>query len=95
MKSKRALVGTVIASEYRRKILRALEKSSVTPSQIADITKLNRVHVSRFLRELRDDGMVTCETPDLRKGKLYSLSDLGKSVLGSVAELEKSSKESF
>lgn len=92
MKTERALVGTVIASKYRKRILRSLEKSSMTPSQISDITKLNRVHVSRFLKELREAGMVVCETPYLRKGKLYSLSDLGESILRSVAEIEKSSR---
>jgi len=90
VRSQEDLIGKVVASEYRKKILLALEKVSLTPSQIADATRLNRTHVSRFLKEMRSDGLVNCRACHLKKGKLHSITKLGKSVLKSVNELEKS-----
>jgi len=85
-------VGFVIASEYRKRILRALEKSTMTPSQIAEVTELNRPHVSRFLRELKEAGLVRCDAPDLRKGRLYSITEQGLAVLRRVGSLEARAK---
>ena len=85
-------VGKVIASVYRKKLLMALAESTMTPSQIADTTELNRTHVSRYLRELGDYGLVKCAAPTLRKGKLYSITELGLATLKRVSDLESKAK---
>ena len=87
-KPQEIFVGKVVASKYRLRILSTLERRLLTPSQISDITKINRSHVSRFLKELETDGLVECRTSGLRKGKLYSITNLGDSILRKVRELD-------
>lgn len=60
------------------------------PSQLSDVTNLNRTHVSRFLKELLNDGLVRCDTRELRKGKLYSITELGVKILKELNKVEKS-----
>ena len=72
--------GFVVGSEYRKSVLIAIESGARTPKQIATATRLHLSHVSTTLNELANEKVVVCLTPELRKGKLFQLTDLGREI---------------
>jgi DNA-binding MarR family transcriptional regulator len=78
--------GYVLASEYRKVILRALAEKPKTPKQIADETKYNLSHVSRSIRQLEKRSLIKCLTPKRRKGKLYGLTDNGFRIFNQLSK---------
>lgn len=74
------LYGFVKASKYRTKIVDALAASHKIPSQIALETKLFKTHVSTVLKDLVNEKIVVCLTPNLRRGKIYGLTPEGKKI---------------
>ena len=82
--------GLIVASDYRRKVVNAIESGAKTPKQIAGLTGLHLSHVSATLSELTNEKVVVCLTPELRKGKLFQLTEVGREVakrLGTVPNL--------
>lgn len=75
-----AKYGYVNASNYRKKIVLSLAKGPMTPKQISTDTKLYLSHVSRILNELSKKKVVECLTPDLKRGKMFSLTNYGKEI---------------
>jgi len=69
------------SSEYRLKIIKAIGKDTVTPSEIANKIGIRLNHVSMFLKELKDNNLVKCLNEDTRKGRLYELTELGKNAI--------------
>ena len=67
----------VIASEYRKKIVKALDSGPKTPKQVSLEAGLHITHTSSTLNELVVRQIVVSLTPNLRKGKLYQLTELG------------------
>ena len=49
-------------------------------------------HVSRVLKELTERNVVICLTPNVLKGKVFSLTDEGKSVAKIIVEDRKDMK---
>ena len=92
MVNEKILLGKLMASSYRKKILQALAEATMIPSKLSDVTHLNRTHVSRFLKELQNDGLVRCDTQELRKGKLYSITELGQTILKKLNEAKSSNE---
>jgi len=84
MVAKKVLVGKILASRYRRELLESLGKGAATPTMLEKRTNVKISHISEILRELADLGLVNSATPELRKGKLYEITSLGKSVLKEV-----------
>lgn len=74
-------VGIVNASSYRLAVLEELMKGNTTPSDLESFTRIKISHISRALKELSDAGLVKCLTPELRKNKIYSITDKGKKVI--------------
>ena len=75
------LLGFVLASDYRKKVMLSLQERPSTPSIISENTALYPSHVSLTLSELVEKKLVVCLTPKLRKGRLYELTKDGQSVL--------------
>ncbi|WP_330633077.1 winged helix-turn-helix domain-containing protein [Halocatena halophila] len=74
-------VSFVLASTYRVDVLRRLADGSTTPSQLASESDLSISHVSRALRELRDESLVELLVPeDRKKGRIYGITDNGETV---------------
>ena len=69
------------SSEYRLKIIKAIEKNTVTPSEIAEKIGIRLNHVSTFLKELKENKLVKCLNEDTRKGRLYELTELGQNAI--------------
>ena len=71
-------LGIVLASKTRRGILRVLLEHEKTPKEIATETGFYFSHVSATLSEMQKHGLIICLTPSLRRGRLYSLTDIGR-----------------
>ena len=72
------------SSKYRLKITKAINNDTLTPSEIADKTKIRLNHVSMFLKELKENKLVECLNEETRKGRLYELTELGKNALKKI-----------
>ena len=71
-------IGFIKASGYRLKILNILhEDERVTPTEIASKLEANLPQVSRTLSELEREALITCSTPNRRKGKIYRITSRG------------------
>ncbi|MBV0925907.1 winged helix-turn-helix domain-containing protein [Halomicroarcula limicola] len=78
-------VSFVISSRYRVETLRRLSEGPATPSLITDETGQSIAHVSRALRELREDGLITLlVSEDRRKGRVYGMTDTGEAVWDTI-----------
>lgn len=78
------LVGYIKASNYRLNILTLLSKGNKIPIEIKNELKLYITHISTILKELGDKGLVKCLTPNLKKGKIYTITTLGKEILNQI-----------
>lgn len=81
-------VSFVIASSYRMKILEWL-KTPKEPSILSKEIGINKTHISRGLKELEEKKIVKCLSPNAKKGRLYIISDYGKSVLEEALKIKK------
>lgn len=75
------VVGYVISSTYRVKVLQRLIDSPAPPSTIADDTDCAISHISRALQDLRERGLVNLLVPESRKkGRIYGITDEGRAI---------------
>jgi len=81
MVNKWELAGKVRSSSYRLRILSKLLDSNKTPTQLSKELNIKMSHISRALTELVKMGLIESLTPELRKGKMYTISKLGKEIL--------------
>ncbi|WP_367270523.1 transcriptional regulator [uncultured Methanobrevibacter sp.] len=75
------LVKYVKKSSYRLKVLKTLGNDAKMPKEIANDSGILPNHISNVLRQLKDKEIVECINPEVRKGRLYRLSDNGLDVL--------------
>lgn len=61
--------------------MKALEDNVKIPSVIARDSGIKTNHISKVLSELRAHGLVECINPEVRKGRLYRLTDIGEEVV--------------
>lgn len=73
-------LGFVKASRYRENIVRSLAESVKTPKALSDELGIHQNNVSKTLKELTGCGLVECINPEIRKGKLFRLTDAGVEV---------------
>ena len=81
-------IAYVLASEHRKNIILYLDDEMHTPKQIGDAINVRTNHISNLLAQLRKKELVYCATPNIRKGKLYSITDDGKEVLKYIKKQE-------
>ena len=74
------LVSFVLRGKFRKKILIEL-KTPKTPTQLSKKLAIHRSNISRGILELEKKGMLICLTPNEEMGRLYQISEIGKSVL--------------
>lgn len=77
----KATVEYIKKSEYRRKVLKTLANDTKIPSQIAKDTGIVQNHISNTLRQLKEHDLVECINPEVRKGRLYRLTDEGEEII--------------
>ena len=68
-------------SKYRSKVMKALEDDVKIPSQIAKDSEIRQNHISKVLSELKAHELVECINPEVRKGRLYRLTDKGNELV--------------
>ncbi|MEE1129093.1 MAG: transcriptional regulator [Methanobrevibacter sp.] len=68
-------------SSYRVKVLKSLKDDVKMPTQIAEDSGILPNHISNVLRQLKEKEIVECINPEVRKGRLYRLSDEGLDML--------------
>ena len=71
-------------SKYRSRTLKAIGEGIKMPKEIANDSGILQNHISNVLRQLKDKNLVECLNPNVRKGRLYRLSDEGLDILDKI-----------
>ncbi len=74
------LLAYVKASEHRTNIIKFLDYGLKTPKEIGVELNIRTNHTSNLLADLRKKGLVFCATPNVHKGRLYKLTDVGYKI---------------
>ena len=76
-----AEISYVQISTYRIKAMKALEDDVKIHSVIAKDSGIRINHISKVLLELKAHELVECINSEVRKGRLYRLTDKGNELL--------------
>ena len=68
-------------SQYRMKVMKSLESDVKIPTVIAKDSEIRPNHISKVLAELKSHELVECINPEVRKGRLYRLTDKGDEIV--------------
>ena len=74
-------VAFIKSSKNRYKVLKSLEKGIKIPSEISKETEIRLNHVSALLTDLKEHDFVICLNEDYKKGRMYTLTETGKTVI--------------
>ena len=74
-------ISYVEISKYRSKVMKSLEGDVKIPTVIAKDSGIRTNHISKVLSELKSHELVECINPEVRKGRLYRLTDKGDEVV--------------
>ncbi len=74
-------ISYVQISKYRTKVVKALDGEVKIPTQIARDSDIRPNHISKVLSELKSHELVECINPEVRKGRLYRLTDKGDEIV--------------
>ena len=66
--------------QYRLKVMKTLDGNVKIPSEIANDAGIFQNHISNTLRQLKEHKLIECINPEVRKGRLYRLTDKGEKV---------------
>lgn len=78
------VMGYVISSTYRVKVLKSLAKGDMIPTEIANDSGIRTNHISKVLAELKAKGIVVCTNEDDKKNRNYHLTDLGNDIVKNI-----------
>lgn len=67
-------------SSYRIKVVKAIGNDVKIPTMIAKDSGIRTNHISKVLGELKDRGIVECLNEEMRKGRLYRLTEKGLKI---------------
>lgn len=74
-------VGYIQVSTYWTKVMKSLDGEVKIPSKIAKDTDILQNHMSATLKQLKEHELVECINPEVRKGRLYRLTETGEKVV--------------
>ena len=74
-------ISYVKISQYRTKVMKSLDGDVLIPTQIARNSDIRPNHISKVLAELKAHELVECINPEVRKGRLYRLTEHGEDVV--------------
>jgi len=81
-----AVEARVRGSKHRTEIMTRLGSSDKAPKDLANEIGLDMSNLGKYLHGLVSDGLVVLKTPsDVRKGKLYGLTNKGRLILQRLA----------
>ncbi|MBR2858396.1 winged helix-turn-helix transcriptional regulator [bacterium] len=75
------------SSKNRQKVLKSMENSVKTPSDISNETDLRLNYVSMILGELKENNIVVCLNEDSKRGRFYSLTDNGEKAFKFIKQI--------
>ena len=78
-------LGYIKGAPNRRKVLILLD-GTLTPSEVAKKSGLSMNIASRSLRQMEKEGIVRCETPKRKKGRLYTRTKNGERIARECAD---------
>lgn len=81
-------ISQLISSETKLEILDCLSQNELSPSLISKKTSLNISTISKNLKLLEELDLIVCLTPNNRKGKLFQITNKGKTILSKVNKLK-------
>ena len=61
--------------------MKSLDGEVKIPSEIANDTEIFQNHISNTLRQLKEHELIECINPEVKKGRLYRLTDKGEKVI--------------
>ena len=79
-------ISYVNISKYRTKVMKSLDGEVLIPSQIARNSGIRTNHISKVLSELKAHELVECINPEVRKGRLYRLTEKGDDIVKNLKE---------
>jgi len=79
-------ISYVEISKYRKKVMKSLEGDVKIPTVIANDSGIRTNHISKVLSELKAHELVECINPEVRKGRLYRLTDKGDNVVKNLGD---------
>ncbi|MDR1819731.1 MAG: transcriptional regulator [Methanobrevibacter sp.] len=74
-------IALIKASRYRNSILFSIGYNIKTPSEISKEVNIRINHVSKVLKELKNENIVKCLNEERTKGRLYQLTEEGEEIL--------------
>ncbi|WP_400197809.1 transcriptional regulator [Methanobrevibacter smithii] len=74
-------ISYVQISKYRTKVMESLERDVKIPTAIANDSGIRTNHISKVLSELKAHELVECINPEVRKGRLYRLTEIGDEIV--------------
>ena len=80
-------ISYVEISSYRKKVMKSLDGEVLIPTQIAKNSEIRPNHISKVLAELKAHELVECINPEVRKGRLYRLTDKGNDLVKNLNEI--------
>ena len=78
------LIGFVLVSKNRSKILKAIRNDYKMPSEIAKELDMSTAQVSFGLAGLKSKKLVKCLNENVQKGRLYVCTPLGLEILNTI-----------
>ena len=75
---------SIISSEAKINIILVLHKKILTPKRISQLTNKRINHISTYLTQLKKNNIVICLNEEMKKGRLYKLTELGNKVEGEL-----------
>lgn len=75
------LLAYINISSYRTRTLKSLKLENKTPTQIAKDSDIRVAHISKVLRELKENGLAECINEQDRKNRIYRLTPRGQDVV--------------
>ena len=61
--------------------MKSLDGEVKIPSEIANDAEIYQNHISNILKQLKEHELVECINPEVRKGRLYRLTDKGDDLV--------------
>ena len=77
-------ISYVEISKYRKKVMKSLDGDVKIPTAIANDSGIRTNHISKVLAELKAHELVECINPEVRKGRLYRLTDKGEEIIKEI-----------
>ena len=77
-------ISYVKISTYRTRVMKSLEDEVKIPSKIAEDADIRQNHISKVLAELKTRELVEYINPEVRKGRLYRLTEEGEGIVNKL-----------